>query len=165
MSFPVVLLGVVWVRGEEELAYLLTNVTLQRGQWRAWEDHWVSSTQAVTLHPPSWWLLTGLPLSIQTAPRKVKPVIKAQRDQNLPLGNFYSERCKSGSGWVDWELRKGVSWFVPLKFEKREREVTKWQALNITVILLYFLTVGMVSFYPPVMCGVKNNMPNYVTCS
>lgn len=117
---------VEWVRGKEELAYLLTNVTLQHGQWRAWEGHWVSFTQAVTLHPPSWWFLTGLPLSIQTATRKVKPMIKAQRDQNLPLGNLYSERSKSGLGWVDWELRKGVSWFVPVKFEKKEKR-EKWQ--------------------------------------
>ena len=77
VGFPVMLLGVVWVRGKEELVYLLTNVTLQCGQWRAWEDNWVSFTQAVTLHPPSWWFLTGLPLSVQTAPRKLKPVIKA----------------------------------------------------------------------------------------
>lgn len=76
--------------------------------------------------PPSWWFLTGLPLSIQTATRKVKPMIKAQRDQNLPLGNLYSERSKSGLGWVDWELRKGVSWFVPVKFEKKEKR-EKWQ--------------------------------------
>lgn len=68
----VVLLGVVWVRGREQLVYLLTNVTLQHGRWR---EHETTGCPSLKQSPSTTFLVVSdpaTPLSVQAAPRETE---------------------------------------------------------------------------------------------